>query len=68
VIGATLKGSLLTKAAATHVDYTGKQKYLRHIEDERLSIDFEEDPIAYFMKRKDGRGHQFIWWLTHSLT
>lgn len=30
-------------------------------EAERLSIDFHEDPVAYFSKRKDGRGHLFIY-------
>lgn len=30
------------------------------IEQERYSLDFKEDPIAYFSKRKDGTGHLFI--------
>ncbi|OHS97076.1 Dynein heavy chain family protein [Tritrichomonas foetus] len=28
---------------------------------ERLSLNFNEDPVAYFSKRKDGRGHLFIY-------
>lgn len=28
---------------------------------EKLTIDFKEDPMAYFSKRKDGRGHRFIY-------
>lgn len=28
---------------------------------EKLSIDFKEDPFAYFSKRKDGGGHRFIY-------
>jgi len=31
------------------------------IELEKKTIDFKEDPIAYFSKRKDGRGHLFIY-------
>jgi hypothetical protein len=27
---------------------------------ERLSLAFDEDPVSYFSKRKDGRGHIFI--------
>jgi len=30
-------------------------------EAEKDSINFDEDPIAYFSKRKDGRGHRFIY-------
>ena len=33
----------------------------KEIELELNSIDFNEDPIAYFSKRKDGRGHRFIY-------
>ncbi|OHS99158.1 Dynein heavy chain family protein [Tritrichomonas foetus] len=33
----------------------------REINTEKLSIAFDEDPIAYFSKRKDGRGHRFIY-------
>ncbi|OHS96659.1 Dynein heavy chain family protein [Tritrichomonas foetus] len=32
----------------------------REIEEERNSLAFKEDPIAYFSKRKDGSGHLFI--------
>ncbi|KAI5486860.1 dynein heavy chain family protein family [Trichomonas vaginalis G3] len=35
---------------------------LRAIEKaEKESLEFEDDPIAYFSKRKDGRGHRFIY-------
>ncbi|OHT03622.1 Dynein heavy chain family protein [Tritrichomonas foetus] len=33
----------------------------RRIEEERQTISFQEDPVAYFSKRKDGRGHRFIY-------
>lgn len=33
----------------------------KRIIEERNSISFKEDPIAYFSKRKDGRGHLFIY-------
>ncbi|KAK8898650.1 hypothetical protein M9Y10_000942 [Tritrichomonas musculus] len=32
----------------------------KEIEEERNSISFKEDPIAYFSKRKDGNSHLFI--------
>ena len=28
---------------------------------EKLTINFKEDPVAYFSKRRDGRGHKFIY-------
>lgn len=31
------------------------------IETEKASLAFHEDPVAYFSKRKDGRGHLFIY-------
>lgn len=31
------------------------------IETEKASLAFNEDPVAYFSKRKDGRGHLFIY-------
>ena len=37
------------------------EKGKREQEQEKLTIDFKEDPIAYFSKRKDGRGHLFIY-------
>ena len=33
----------------------------KQVEQEKMTIDFSEDPIAYFSKRKDGRGHRFIY-------
>jgi len=33
----------------------------KDIENEVLSLQFSEDPVAYFSKRKDGRGHLFIY-------
>ncbi|KAK8895532.1 hypothetical protein M9Y10_023999 [Tritrichomonas musculus] len=33
----------------------------KQIEQEKMTIDFKEDPVAYFSKRKDGRGHRFIY-------
>lgn len=33
----------------------------RQIEQEKMTINFKEDPIAYFSKHKDGRGHRFIY-------
>jgi hypothetical protein len=41
------------------------QPLLKQIENDRLSLGFPEDPIAYFSKRKDGRGHRFIY-LNHA--
>jgi len=35
-------------------------KMNEQIESEKHSLQFDEDPIAYFSKRKDGRGHRFI--------
>jgi hypothetical protein len=32
----------------------------QEIEVERLSLAFDEDPVASFSKRKNGRGHIFI--------
>ena len=37
------------------------QAYQKNIDNEKLSIGFTEDPLAYFSKRKDGRGHRFIY-------
>lgn len=37
------------------------QRVQKQIEQDRLSISFQEDPIAYFAKRKDGGGHRFIY-------
>lgn len=37
------------------------QNYQKQVENERSTISFPEDPIAYFSKRKDGRGHRFIY-------
>lgn len=33
----------------------------QQIHEEKASLAFKEDPIAYFSKRKDGRGHRFIY-------
>lgn len=33
----------------------------KRLEDEKRSLMFKEDPVAYFSKRKDGRGHRFIY-------
>lgn len=33
----------------------------KQVELEKQIIDFKEDPVAYFSKRKDGRGHRFIY-------
>ncbi|OHT05712.1 Dynein heavy chain family protein [Tritrichomonas foetus] len=33
----------------------------KQIEQEKMTINFQEDPVAYFSKRKDGRGHRFIY-------
>jgi len=33
----------------------------REVDEELKTIDFQEEPIAYFSKRKDGRGHRFIY-------
>lgn len=40
---------------------TSVQRVQQSIENERASISFKEDPIAYFAKRKEGGGHQFIY-------
>ena len=37
------------------------EKVRQQNELEKLTIDFKEDPVAYFSKRKDGRGHRFIY-------
>jgi hypothetical protein len=37
----------------------------RAIEEEKASLTFNDDPVAYFSKRKDGRGHRFIY-LVHT--
>ena len=37
------------------------QTYQKNVENEKLSISFPEDPLAYFSKHKDGRGHRFIY-------
>ena len=34
--------------------------YQKKLELEKLALEFDEDPVAYFSKRKDGRGHLFI--------
>jgi len=34
---------------------------MRDVVSERMSLAFREDPVAYFSKRKDGRGHRFIY-------
>ena len=58
--------SLLTKRRVETlkaVDYTinVNRTQKREIEGEKLSLEFGEDPVAYFSKRKDGRGHRFIY-------
>ena len=42
-----------------------EQPIEKQIEDEKRSIMFPEDPLAYFSKRKDGGGHRFIY-LNHA--
>lgn len=37
------------------------RKISRDNETEKIALNFEDDPIAYFSKRKDGRGHRFIY-------
>lgn len=56
--------SLLTKKPLS--DLPDPTKSLAELEgkreeQERMALDFKEDPIAYFSKRKDGRGHLFIY-------
>ncbi|OHT00199.1 Dynein heavy chain family protein [Tritrichomonas foetus] len=61
---AQLMPSLLTNQKLAQLREPGEgtvQTYQKHIENEKLSIDFPEDPLAYFSKRKDGRGHRFIY-------
>lgn len=56
--------SLLTKRRVETlrpVDYTVNKAQKRELEGEKLSLEFAEDPVAYFSKRKDGRGHRFIY-------
>jgi len=47
----------------SHID---KGTYEKEKMIELDSINFHEDPVAYFSKRKDGRGHRFIY-LVHSM-
>jgi energy-coupling factor transporter ATP-binding protein EcfA2 len=42
-------------------DIPALERVRQHIDDEQASLDFQEDPVAYFSKRKDGRGHRFIY-------
>lgn len=56
--------SLLTKRPQTAIrDSTRRvmETITREVNTEKMSLAFQEDPIAYFSKRKDGRGHRFIY-------
>ncbi|EAY00841.1 Dynein heavy chain family protein [Trichomonas vaginalis G3] len=46
----------LPEPSQSLIEYNNKQEKI-----EESSLDFDEDPIAYFSKRKDGRGHLFIY-------
>lgn len=56
--------TLLTKRPSTALRESSRkvpETISREINTEKLSIAFDEDVIAYFSKRKDGRGHRFIY-------
>lgn len=56
--------SLLSKKPLSDLPDPTKEyfeKNQKREELERTSLSFDEDPIAYFSKRKDGRGHLFIY-------
>jgi hypothetical protein len=56
--------TMLTKKPLSplpHFDYSGTQKLKEEIENDRRSLSFQEEPLAYFSKRKDGRGHTFLY-------
>ena len=59
-----LMPSLLTNKPISNIKYPefkGSQIIQKRIETEKNSLLFSEDPVAYFSKRKDGRGHRFIY-------
>ncbi|OHT02076.1 Dynein heavy chain family protein [Tritrichomonas foetus] len=56
--------SLLTNKPLSAIkcpDVKGTQIMAKRIDAEKKSLLFKEDPVAYFSKRKDGRGHRFIY-------
>lgn len=56
--------SLLTKRPLSPIkipEINGVELLQKKIEDEKNTLLFTEDPVAYFSKRKDGRGHRFIY-------
>lgn len=60
--------TLLTKRPGSAMRESARkvpETITKEINSEKLSIAFDEDPIAYFSKRKDGRGHRFIY-LNHA--
>lgn len=54
-----LKQRPLTSLKRT--EFPATKKHEKEIADERNSLAFRDDPVAYFSKRKDGRGHRFIY-------
>ena len=61
-----LRKNPLTPLKSYVTKQSGTQIVEKEIEDERNSISFQDDPITYFSKHKDGRGHRFIY-LTYEI-
>ncbi|OHT11165.1 Dynein heavy chain family protein [Tritrichomonas foetus] len=56
--------SLLTKKPLSDLPNPNKttaSPFVRQNEIEKMGLAFKDDPIAYFSKHKDGRGHKFIY-------
>lgn len=56
--------SLLKKRAEVRIKdqrATLSEKMTKNLDDEKNALEFGDDPIAYFSKKKDGRGHKFIY-------
>ena len=62
---AQMMTSLLTHQRLAHLKEPDETAYIhtfqKHVDEERLAISFNDDLLAYFSKRKDGRGHRFIY-------
>ena len=61
---AALRSSLLQKRPLTSLKeptILSVEVNKRRIEEERQTIAFKDDPLAYFSKKKNGHGHRFIY-------